>query len=76
MIATSVSHNAGDDLPRRIDGRVSGRLIAGSDVVVDHAKKVPAGGARSADMFEKSLIIRGFLLDAAQRARLTEIGLK
>jgi putative redox protein len=46
------------------------------EVVVDHARKLPAGASEPVDVFDKTVFIRGPLLDEGQRARLIEIATK
>ncbi|MBB4151357.1 OsmC family protein [Sandaracinobacter sp. RS1-74] len=46
------------------------------EVVVDHAKKLSAGSSTPADVFEKTVFIRGVELDGAQRKRLLDVAAK
>lgn len=46
------------------------------EVVVDHAKKLSAGSSTPADVFEKTVFIRGVELDDAQRTRLLDVAAK
>jgi len=46
------------------------------EVVVDHAKKLSADSSTPADVFEKTVFIRGVELDGAQRKRLLDVAAK